>query len=127
MKRVFVVNEPLKRDPSGEFGRAIDLRPAEEYGNLVFLSDAGEPPHDPTAWLPRMIALISTFNADNDYLLPVGHPAMIAAASALIGRMTKACHINVLLWRGTEIGYRVSAIPLFLAQSPENHHVKAKA
>lgn len=83
MSKVFVVNEPLK-SREGERGRAIDLRPAQKYGELVFLSPAGEPPLDPEGWLPRMQELLRDF-CDDDFILPVGHPALIVAAASIIG------------------------------------------
>lgn len=140
MRRVFVVNEPLKLSRVGEWGRAIDLRPAQSFGELVFLAPPGEPPLDPAAWLPRMRELLFTFTPD-DYLLPVGHPSLIVAAAAILGGLASLrvvgktgaavwpgmdevlVEISVLVWRGREAGYAPITLPLF--PTKENHRILA--
>jgi len=130
LPKVFVVNEPLKRIPgSAEYGRAIDLRPAEPFGELIFLSAAGEPPLDPQGWWPEMAKRLLDFNPDEDFLLPIGHPALIAAAASIIGGYDvagvfgpSACdNLNVLVWRGRELGYAACKIPLFPASNHLTH------
>lgn len=120
MSRVFIVNEPLKTNHgTGEKGRAIDLRPAQLFGELVFLSPAGEPPLDPDGWLPRMRELLSTFKFGEDYLLPVGHPSLIVAAAAILGCFIGSeASLCILVWQGRGAGYVVNRLPLF--PPPEN-------
>ena len=92
--RVFVVNEPAKKDG----GRTMDLSPACEHGELVFLSPAGDLPMDLAPTAERMARLLATFTAD-DLLLPVGHPMLIAMAGALASRASGG-RLRMLLWRG---------------------------
>lgn len=131
--KVYIVNEPLKTNHAGEKARAIDLRPAQAFGELVFLSPAGEPPLDPSAWLPKMREMLQLFDMKNDYLLPVGHPALLVAAAAIIGydnampehgMQVGPLHetLSVLVWCGKPTGYAPVRLPLFIhpaTQSPE--------
>jgi hypothetical protein len=123
MPKVFVVNEPLKRIPgSSAYGRAIDLRPAEVFGELVYLAPAGEPPLDPFGWWPEMAKKLLDFNPAEDFLLPVGHPALITAAASIIGAYcgtTQKYCINILVWRGRELGYVACQIPLLPNPEPQ--------
>jgi hypothetical protein len=95
--RVFVVNEPvLKRD--GETIRHLDLTDAERYGKLLHLT----PPGSPLTIADVIVSGFSTSLADfgpNDYLLAVGHPAMIAWAAAIAARNAGG-RIRVLAWTG---------------------------
>lgn len=102
---VFVVNEPLQRDPgSGEMTRKIDLRPAEEYGELVFLSAPGNPPRDPSFSVRLMRERLQSARP-GDYLLLVGHPLLICIAGALIPDALKR-RLGVLLWDRVDQAYR---------------------
>lgn len=92
--RVFVVNEPAKRDGS----KTIDLSPACEHGELVFLSPAGDVPMDLEPAVERMTRLLSTFTG-HDFLLPVGHPMMIALAGAIAARASGG-RLCMLIWKG---------------------------
>ena len=73
--------------------------------------------------------------AADDYLLPVGHPALITAASIVIGMHAQARaslltagmadvraralpHVGVLVWQGKPTGYAPVRLPLFAP--PEN-------
>lgn len=97
--RVFVVNEPATK--AG--GKTIDLSPACEHGELIFLSPAGDAPLDLEPAIERMAARLIGFTKE-DYLLPVGHPMLIAAAGALAARASGGC-IKMLIWRGSSGRY----------------------
>lgn len=94
MSRVFVVNEPAKRDGS----RTMDLTPATEFGELVFLAPAGDVPLDLRPSVEMLREGLASFTAE-DYLLPVGHPMLIAAAGALAAQASGG-RVRMLLWRG---------------------------
>jgi hypothetical protein len=91
--RVFVVNEPAKRDGS----KTIDLSPACEHGELIFLSPAGDSTLDLEPTVERMTRLLSSFT-EEDFLLPVGHPMLIALAGAIAAR--KVSRLQMLIWKG---------------------------
>lgn len=97
MPRVFVVNEPLKRDgASGEFARKYDLAPAREFGELVHMSVSGDPAE---GWEEDMRRVAAGYS-DGDYLLPIGRPDMIAAAAAYVAVNARfsGFPIRVLRW-----------------------------
>jgi hypothetical protein len=95
--RVFLPNEPVKRDPrTGVFMPLFDLRPARRYGDLVFLTKG---------ILPRDMSLVSEclwdelrdFNTATDYYMPTGNPVVGAMAIAVISRITMGL-FRVLHW-----------------------------
>jgi hypothetical protein len=104
MSIVYVTHEPLRRDEdTGEMVRAVDLSPAEEWGELRFLLPPGAPPLDPEAVLPQLRAGLAEFRV-SDFLLPVGHPVLIAWAAALACRAAGG-HLRLLQWRARERRY----------------------
>lgn len=104
MSRVFVVNEPTEPDPdTGLRRRKLDLTPATAFGDLVFLTPPGNPPLDPEAILPNMREKLRDF-CEDDYLLLVGHPTLIAWASILAARANGG-RIQTLIWRGRSSSY----------------------
>lgn len=98
--RVFVVNEPSKDDGS----RTMDISPASDHGELVFLCPAGNPPLDLRPMVDQMKNLLKDFSSE-DFLLPVGHPMLIAVAGALAARASGG-RIKMLLWKGRDSCYR---------------------
>jgi hypothetical protein len=100
MSRVFVVNEPTT--DSGT--RTMDISPASDHGELVFLNPPGNPPHDLTQNIERMKELLRDFTPQ-DFLLPVGHPMLIALAGAIAARSSGG-KIAMLLWKGRDACYR---------------------
>ena len=106
--RVFVVNEPLKRDPdTGAFGRAINLDPAKEHGELVFMLPPGKLPRDPQAVISDLQAAfeLEDFTV-NDYLVLVGDLRAIAWASAIAAQRTGGW-LSVLQWDGQRRRYDI--------------------
>jgi hypothetical protein len=83
MPRVFVVNEPLRRDrDTGLETKAINLAPARQFGELVFLLPAGQIPFDPAPTIRQLTEGLQDMTSD-DYLLPVGDMRAIAWACAI--------------------------------------------
>lgn len=92
MPRVFVINEPTQRADNGASERKIDLTPAEEFGELVFLFNGSKVPGDPRPVVDELWDRLSDYTPA-DFVLPVGHPVLIAWASAIAaaaagGRLT---------------------------------------
>lgn len=102
MRRVLVVNEP-----TGARGteRRIDLTPALQYGELIFLTPAGQPPADLGPLIGNLAQQLSGFDAEQDSILPVGHPALIGAVYALLG-LSGHRHIRTLVWVRRLSAYR---------------------
>lgn len=89
--RVFVVNVP-SRD-----GRAsVDVTPAASYGELKYVYPGGRPVIEPTEVVERAYAGLVDFT-ENDYLLPIGHPVLVAAATAVASQAVDG-KLNVLIW-----------------------------
>lgn len=105
-KKVFVVHEPLRRNAeTGHSYRYLDLSSAEKFGELVFLAPRGEFQDDELQKnIRKMHEIIDAEYRTGDYLLPLGHPAYIAAASSILSKKTGG-DLNLLVWRGYSFGY----------------------
>lgn len=115
MPLVYVPHEPLRRDPeTGEWGRAKDLTPALEYGELRFLLPAGRPPNDPALVVELLEAGLADFRPE-DYLLPVGSPVVSAWAAAIAARRSGGT-LRVLEWLTRSSAYRPHVARLWAPQ-----------
>lgn len=82
----------------------IDVRPAMEYGDLeVLVQRPGEPSLAPVPLVQELRHGLRNFGPD-DYLLPTGSPAVIAAAAAIAARQSGGT-LRVLLWDRHEKRY----------------------
>lgn len=93
--RVFVVNEVLRRNEQGDMVSVRDLSAAYKFGELVFLV-SGKPPLDPQPSIDTLTEKLADFTG-NDYLLLIGHPALIGWAAAIAARKTGG-KLNLLQW-----------------------------
>ena len=96
MARVFVVEEPMYRDPTtGVVKPKFDLRLAAAYGDVQILLDdtralnTGPMIHT----LRRKLAKYTS----DDYILPVGNPAAMSLAVA-VAAVNNRGWVNILLW-----------------------------
>jgi hypothetical protein len=111
MPRVFVVQNPMRRDPtSGELVHIFDLRSAHGYGELHVLLPAG-----PVAWatldiVGQLYEHLESFRPE-DYLLCLGDPAAIAAASAIVSDVNTGV-IPLLVWDKQTRGYNEVRVDL---------------
>lgn len=94
--RVFVVHEPIDRNA----GRTKNIQPAEKFGTLIHLVQAGPTPHNLMGVLPRMYDLLKDFTA-NDFILPIGHPILIGWACALASHQSGG-FLSMLYWKQGE-------------------------
>ena len=104
--RVFVVNEPLRRDrETGEYaGRVMNFAPAAEFGDVVHLLPAGPPGLDPEGVLRTIAArLDAAAPTERDYLLPVGNQSAIVLAVAEFSRRLGG-RFRWLHWNGRHGG-----------------------
>lgn len=75
----------------------IDTRDALRYGELRLLFERpGEPAVAPTRMLEELRRQLRCFTA-YDYLLPIGSPALIGAATTVAARQANGV-VNFLLW-----------------------------
>lgn len=111
--RVFVVNEPLKME-GGEWVRVLNLRPARDHGELVFLLPAGQLPEDPAPTLKMLKRGLADFTKE-DYLLLVGDPRAIAWAGAMAAKNTGG-ELKLLHWQRDHRRYDPVCANIFLAE-----------
>lgn len=109
MPKVYVVNEPLRKDDAtGAVKPAVDVSPAEDFGTLVFLLAPGRVPRDPVALIDLLRAGLLHFTKD-DFLLPVGDLVACCIATALVARERP---FNLLRWDA--VRRRYSATEFYL-------------
>lgn len=95
--KVYVINEPLRRDhATGGFGRFLNIRPAAQFGELVYVLPAGQLPADPQPSLTMLHEKLSAYTPA-DYLLLIGEVTMIGAAAAIAAHYAKGT-IQTLRW-----------------------------
>jgi hypothetical protein len=97
MKKVFVTHEPTRWDEEQQQAVPLfDLTPAAEYGQLEVLLPAGGTLISTVPMVRVMRDRLAHFG-DGDYILPVGDPASIAAASAIAAEMNHG-RVKLLRW-----------------------------
>lgn len=116
MSRVFVPQEPTRLGEGGRLERTIDISPAGEFGRLVFAMPPGAPPTDPDASLPFLAKVFADFT-EQDYLLPVGPPQLIAW-SAIYAARASGGRLSLLVWR------KGRYIPVCADLSPELENLR---
>ena len=103
--RVFIPQEPTKFDhDTGQRLRSIDLSPAAEYGELVFITPTGERmPLDTRGTVEYIAQAMEDFGPE-DYLVPVGHPALIAICAVEAVRASGS-RLKMLIWNNRDARY----------------------
>jgi|HubBroStandDraft_4_1064222.scaffolds.fasta_scaffold00019_94 hypothetical protein len=120
MPIVYVVNEPVKRDPeTGQMKRIYDLIPAEGFGSLVYLLPPGDVPGDSKRIIDMLWDGLARFKP-TDYLLPIGHPLYIAWAATVAAQKAGGT-LTMLLWDNKYRCYRPVHAVLWTLE-PENQH-----
>ena len=95
---VFVVQNQMRRNATtGDLEPLFDLTPAREYGQLEFLLTSGPVPLEASAIAKTLCRKLQGFDPEVDYLLAVGNPVAIAAASAVVSDETAGV-IPMLVW-----------------------------
>ena len=103
MSKVYIVQEPTKFDQnSSQFVPYVNLSPATEFGDLVFMLDPRQPVLDPAFVVTILHDKLQDFT-DEDYLLPVGDPAAICMAGAIAAQYCE--NVSVLKWNKREKRY----------------------
>jgi hypothetical protein len=109
---VYVPQVPLTSNGGQDTVRPrVDLRPAEKYGKLCYLIDwCNLDEADPAALLHELRTGLKDYN-DNDYLLMVGNPTLMALA-ALVASEQNDGRIRLLYWRREQRRYTIVNIDL---------------
>lgn len=109
MARAFLVQEPLRMTPTGPVPRIkyATLRP---YGTPEFLFswgelEEGQPLPEMAQLVWQLRARLSSFS-DEDFIVPVGNPALIGMAIAVAAECNGG-RVKVLDWRRESNQYRV--------------------
>lgn len=85
MPRVFVVNEPLKKnDSTGEYERFLPMDSAANFGEVVELTPKGNPGANPAVWMGAIREGLQSWE-DGDFIVLVGDQAMLAYAASVVG------------------------------------------
>lgn len=108
---VFVTQEVMVRMPNGELQRKFDLTSAESYGPVRVLIPHGQSLVSTVPVVRQLNDQLRDFRP-TDFLLPIGDPAIMAAASAIAARNTNG-RLNILKWDRRAGGYL--AVPLDLS------------
>lgn len=82
--KVFVTQIPGRRE-NDAWVPSIDISPAKEFGDLEIIFPVGYNFPSLEIALPKLRERLSTF-LPGDYLLALGDPTLMMAASALLGR-----------------------------------------
>lgn len=114
--RVFLVQEPLRRDVDGNIISRINPKSFADYGVpvIVFpwsmMEKIGvQPSHEDTdALLWHAREVLKDFD-DEDYLIPIGNPALIAIAS-IVASECNSGFVSLLDWMKKERAYRLFEI-----------------
>jgi hypothetical protein len=94
--RVFITQNPMRRNVYNELVYKYDLTAAREFGTLDVLLPSGPVLISPQLSVAQMRAKLRDFKP-NDWLLCLGDPVVIAAASAIIAEVNGGI-VPVLVW-----------------------------
>lgn len=98
MPKVFVTQLPHKRDPATDaFVPSINITPASEHGELVFMMPPRASFHNTTDLVQQLRKHLKDYDFEaGDSIVALGDPAIIAVAFGILGRMHGK--FNVLKW-----------------------------
>jgi hypothetical protein len=104
--RVFVVNLPITKDGSP----AVNVSGAAAFGAMVHVFPPGRRPLDPAALRDAATKSLEAFT-ESDWLLPVGHPVLIAIAAAVAAERTGGT-LPLLVWDNQSFVYERLVVEL---------------
>lgn len=93
---VYITQEVRKASPDGGFQPQYNFKPAIKYGELRVLVPSGHSLLAPVPLIRNLKESLRDFS-DEDYLLAVGDPSIIAAASIIAGQNNHG-RVRVLKW-----------------------------
>lgn len=100
ISKVYVVHEPVRLNKAtGLYELYMDLKPAAEYGDLNFLLNASSNCMLASGPTIKLLKQKLFHFSDNDYIVPVGDPSLIACVCMVAG-LANAGRVNFLKWDG---------------------------
>lgn len=93
---VFITQSPMRRNVHDQLVHKFDLAPARQYGDLQILLPAGPVLLEPMHQIRELRRNLARFT-HGDFLLCLGDPVVIAAASAIVSGLTGGL-IPLLVW-----------------------------
>ena len=108
--RVFITQRPAFRRPGGWVDK-FDLTPAEKFGELVEVMPPGNTDPSIVDNMVQDLCTVLRDFSDRDYLLPLGDPAVIAAAAMAAARAGSG-RVNILRWDKRAGEYEVLTVRL---------------
>lgn len=93
--KVYVTTHPMRKSLDGVY-RPIDITAAAAFGELIELLPPGMLSLTPVPTVRELKYGLRNFN-DDDYLLPLGDPALIAAAGAAAA-FSNSGRFKILRW-----------------------------
>lgn len=95
MSTVWVTQEKARK-VAGEWVPEFDLSPAAKFGKVEVLSPPGSSFFSPVPTIRMLKQKLEAFK-DDDYLLPVGDPAIMVAAAMIAGEKNGG-RVKILKW-----------------------------
>lgn len=110
MSVVYCVTEPITYK-EGVPAPLFDISPAREFGEIVILTEHG---HSMSASVPMVRMLREKLKdfGDDDYILPVGDPVMIATVTAIASDINHG-YYQMLKWNKRLRQYEVFKINVY--------------
>lgn len=96
MPKVFITQEPMRRDQNGSLVPIMDFRKALEYGDPVVCLSNPKIAFTPAPMVQALKKVLKDYT-DDDYLIAVGDPSAIATAAAICARNNLG-RFNLLKW-----------------------------
>lgn len=118
MKRVFVTQYPMRRDGQNNLVPVHDITPAAQYGALDILLPGG-PVVLSTEHLVRTLKQKLADFTDDDYLLCMGDPAVIAVAAS-IASAKNGGRYRLLIWDRRSSTYLPVEVDLYHNRQQEH-------
>lgn len=104
MNKVFVVQMPHYWDNRHEkFLPKFNIKTAEVFGQIQYLLSPKAAPFNPESIILELQEKLKDF-CDEDYILMIGNPALIAFAGAIAAARNEG-RVRLLQWSGREGGY----------------------
>lgn len=115
MPRVFITQLPSRMEGGG-WVPTVDVTPAKEHGDLLFMIPPGMNQPTGQGTIEQLRSKLRDFGAE-DFLLPMGDPILMVAASAMLGARGEM--FKVLKWDRQTRRYQVYVV--HVDQQPERN------
>lgn len=110
MSKVYVVTEPITYK-DGIPAPLFDVSPAREFGELVVLTEHGQSMSASVPMVRMLREKLRDFS-DEDFILPVGDPVIIATVAAIAADINKG-YYQMLKWNKRLRQYEVFKINVY--------------